>query len=34
MGKGLTLTADEIVALRDLLNSLDLDSFDSDEFNV
>lgn len=34
MGKGLTMTADEIVALRDLLNSLDLDSFDSDEFNV
>ena len=34
MGKGLTMTAEEIVALRDLLNSLDLDSFDSDEFDV
>lgn len=34
MGKGLTMTADEVVALRDLLNSLDLDSFDNDEFNV
>ena len=34
MGKGLTMTADEIVALRDLLNSLDLDSFESDEFDV
>lgn len=34
MGKGLTLTADEIAALRDLLNSLDLDSFESDEFDV
>ena len=34
MGKGLTMTADEVVALRDLLNSLDLDSFDSDEFDV
>lgn len=32
MGKGLTLTADELAALRDLLNSLDLDSFDEDEF--
>ncbi len=34
MGKGLTMTADELVALRDLLNSLDLDSFESDEFDV
>jgi len=34
MGKGLTMTADEVAALRDLLNSLDLDSFDSDEFDV
>lgn len=34
MGKGLTMTADEIAALRDLLNLLDLDSFDSDEFDV
>lgn len=28
MGKGLTLTADELVKLRDLINELDLDSFD------
>lgn len=34
MGKGLTMTADQLTALRDLLNSLDLDSFDSDEFDV
>ena len=34
MGKGLTLTVDEVVSLRDLLNSLDRDSFDSDEFDV
>ena len=34
MGKGLTMTADELAALRDLLGSLDLDSFDSDEFEV
>lgn len=27
MGKGLTMTADELVALRDLLNEMDLDSF-------
>ena len=34
MGKGLTMTADELAALRDLLNSLDLDSFEGDEFDV
>ena len=34
MGKGLTMTADELVTLRDLLNSLNLDSFDDDEFDV
>ena len=28
MGKGLTLTADELVKLRDLINDLGLDSFD------
>lgn len=28
MGKGVTLTADELVKLRDLLNDLNLDSFD------
>ena len=34
MGKGLTMTADELVALRDILNELDLDSFEGDEFDV
>ena len=34
MGKGVTMTADELVALRDLLNSMDLDSFEGDEFDV
>lgn len=34
MSKGITLTADELAALKDLLNSMDLDSFDSDEFDV
>lgn len=34
MGKGITMTADELAALKDLLNSMDLDSFDSDEFDV
>ncbi len=29
MGKGITLTIDEVVALKDLLNSID---FDDDEF--
>jgi len=28
MGKGLTLTGDELAALRDVLNDLNLDSFD------
>lgn len=28
MGKGVTLTIDELAALRDLLNNLDLDSFE------
>lgn len=34
MSKGITLTADELAALKELLNSMDLDSFDSDEFDV
>lgn len=28
MGKGLTLTADEIVKLKEVLNEIDFDSFD------
>lgn len=28
MGKGLTMTADELVSLRDVLDGLDLDDFD------
>ncbi|MBQ3256663.1 MAG: hypothetical protein IJN11_04420 [Oscillospiraceae bacterium] len=28
MGKGLTMTADELAALKDLLNDLNLDDFD------
>lgn len=28
MGKGVTLTADEIVSLKDILSGLDLDSFE------
>lgn len=28
MGKGVTLTIDELAALRDVLNELDLDSFE------
>ena len=30
MGKGLTLTADELVKLRDLINDLGLDSFETE----
>ncbi len=33
MGKGLTMTADELASLKDILNELDLDAFDEmDEF--
>ncbi|MCD7959650.1 MAG: YdbC family protein [Ruminococcus sp.] len=28
MGKGITLTADEMAALKDLLNTIDFDSFE------
>lgn len=28
MGKGITMTADEIASLKDILDSLDLDAFD------
>ena len=30
MGKGVTLTADELVTLRDVINDLDLDSFEEE----
>lgn len=30
MGKGLTLTADELVALRDILSEMDFDDFDEE----
>lgn len=30
MGKGLTLTIDEVAALRDILNDLNLDDFDEE----
>ncbi|MBR0483730.1 MAG: YdbC family protein [Oscillospiraceae bacterium] len=30
MGKGVTLTADELVMLRDVINELDLDSFEEE----
>ena len=28
MGKGITLTADEVASIKDLLNQIDFDSFD------
>ncbi|MBQ8079916.1 MAG: YdbC family protein [Oscillospiraceae bacterium] len=34
MSKGITLTADELAAMKDLLAVMDTDSFDSDEFDV
>ena len=35
MGKGITMTEEELSALRELLNAMEMDdSFDSDEFDV
>ena len=34
MSKGVTLTADELAALKEALNKIDMESFDSDEYDV